>query len=75
MKTYYIYYPRNFANEYTIFSVDEKDLEAFTEWQDKVTNDPNRDIQRISYKDAQKKATPTQFDDGITDFGAWYRGR
>lgn len=80
MKKYYIYYPRNFANEYTVFSVNPEDADAFAKFDAAATNDNNRDIQRITRREAEKFISAAYRKDwglrksAIVDFGTWTRG-
>ena len=60
MKKYYIVYPRNFANEFTLFFVnvgDKDDTELLNELLERNTNDPNYDCHRITRKEAERKAS------------------
>ena len=56
-KIYGIYYPRNFANEYTVYSVAPERRKAWEEFCEKVKNDPNRDAHRISRKEAEQRTS------------------
>ena len=53
MKKYYIYYPRNFANEFCVEIVKPEHEKAFAEFAERVENDINADLQRVSYREAQ----------------------
>lgn len=80
MKKYYIYYPRNFANEYTVFSVKPEDATEFAKFEDDAKNDNNCDIQRLTRAEAEKRISAAWRKDWglgkseIVDFGAWSRG-
>lgn len=54
MKKYYIYYPRNFANEFCVEIVKPEHEKEFAEFAERVENDINADLQRVSYREAQK---------------------
>lgn len=54
-REYYIYYPRNFANEYDIFYVETPaEKEEVKHWIDN-TNFSKSDVHRITRKEAEKQ--------------------
>jgi hypothetical protein len=55
MKKYYIEYPRNFANEYAIYSVETKEEQAaIARKLDRSNRDPDSDVHRIARRDAYR---------------------
>ena len=50
--SYWAVYPRNFANEYTLYKVSAADKNKFIQWSERYRNDPNADVVRITAKDA-----------------------
>lgn len=54
MKKYYIYYPRNFANEFTVEIVKPEHEKEFAEFAERVENDINADLRRVDYRTAQR---------------------
>lgn len=58
MKKYYIVYPRNFADEFTLFFVnvgDKDDTELLNGLLERNSYDPNYDCHRITRKEADRK--------------------
>ena len=55
MKKYYIDYPRNFSNEYAIYSVETPEEKSTIDHMiDRANDDPNRDIHQITRKEAER---------------------
>jgi hypothetical protein len=55
MKRYYIDYPRNFANEYAIYSVETEDEhKAITRRLERSNRNPDSDVHRITRADAYR---------------------
>ena len=51
-RLYYAYHPRNFANEYTIYSVeDEADREAIEKLERRISGYPDANLRRITTKE------------------------
>ena len=55
--SYWAVYPRNFANEYTLYKVSAGEKNKFTEWSEDYINDPNADVQRRKLVKCPKRLT------------------
>lgn len=55
-------WPRNFANEYTIYSVPFSERAKAEALREKMLNDPNADAQWITRKEAERKTSSNRRD-------------
>lgn len=51
-KIYYAYYPRNFSNEFFLYSVEtDEDQKAIKDLLDRISYNPNATLERVSAKE------------------------
>ena len=55
MKKYFIHYPRNFANEFTVYSVKPEEERQAEEFIEKANNDPDRSAYWLTRREVKRK--------------------